>query len=117
MQQIKWQLEFPPEIQAEREPIVAALDRAMNEATVEAVREAQTLAGEWLARHPEDLIIWDAGEPIAMLADALVAMGRRKSGRSLKPGNAKSRLSPADPVNTKAAAPYFWKPLPFDYEP
>jgi ABC-type sugar transport system substrate-binding protein len=68
---IKWQLEFPPEIQAEREPILAALDRAMDERTVEAVQEAQRLAGEWLARHPEDLVIWDAGEPIAMLADAL----------------------------------------------
>ena len=68
---IKWQFEFPPEIQAEREPILAALDRAMSERTAEACLEAQTLAGEWLARHPEDLIIWDAGEPIAMLADAI----------------------------------------------
>ncbi len=74
----RWQLEFPPEIQAEREPILAALDRTLDEATVEAVREAQTLAGEWLARHPEDLIIWDAGEPIAMLADALASMEAQK---------------------------------------
>lgn len=60
----RWQLEFPPEIQAQREPILAALDRAMDEATVEAVREAQALASAWLGRHPEDIVIWDAGEPI-----------------------------------------------------
>ena len=70
----RWQLEFPPEIQAQREPILAALDRAMDEGTVEAVREAQALASAWLGKHPEDLVIWDAGEPIAMLADALAWM-------------------------------------------
>ena len=75
---IKWQLEFPPEIQAEREPILAALDRAMDERTIEAVREAQTLAGEWLARHPEDFAVWDAGEPIAMLADAFASMEAKR---------------------------------------
>ena len=71
---IEWQFEFPPEIQAEREPILAAMDYAMSERTVEAVREAQTLASAWLARHPEDYAIWDGGEPIAMLADALAIM-------------------------------------------
>ena len=75
---IKWQFEFPPEIQAEREPILAALDRAMDERTIEAVREAQTLAGEWLARHPEDFAVWDAGEPIAMLADAFASMEAKR---------------------------------------
>ena len=74
---MEWQFEFPPEVQAEREPILAALDRAMTERTVEAVAEAQTLAGEWLYRHPEDYAIRDAGEPIAMLADALTFMAER----------------------------------------
>ena len=81
---IKWQFEFPSEIQAEREPILAALTRAMYERTVEAVREAQTLAGEWLARHPEDLVIWDAGEPIAMLADALAWMEAQKDREEME---------------------------------
>jgi hypothetical protein len=80
----RWQLEFPPEIQAEREPILAALVRAMDEGTVEAVQEAQTLAGEWLARHPEDLTIWDAGEPIAMLADALAWMEAQKDREEME---------------------------------
>ncbi len=80
----RWQLEFPPEIQAQREPILAALVRAMDEGTVEAVQEAQTLAGEWLARHPEDLTIWDAGEPIAMLADALAWMEAQKDREEME---------------------------------
>ena len=74
----EWQFEFPPEVQAEREPILAALHRAMRERTAEACLEAQTLAGEWLARHPEDLTIWDAGEPIAMLADAIAWVEAQK---------------------------------------
>jgi hypothetical protein len=71
---MKWQLEFPPEVQAKREPVLAAQVRAMNEGTAEAVREAQELALAWLVCHPEDLVMWDAGEPVAMLADALAAM-------------------------------------------
>ena len=71
---IEWKLEFPPDVQAEREPVLAAQIRAMNEGTMEAVREAQELALAWLARHPEDLVMWDAGEPVAMLADALAIM-------------------------------------------
>ena len=81
---MKWQLEFPPEIQAQREPILAALDRAMDEATVEAVQEAQTLASVWLGRHPEDFAIWDAGEPIAMLADALANMQAQKDREEME---------------------------------
>lgn len=54
---VKWQLEFPPEIQAQREPILAALVLAMDEQTVEAVQEAQSLASVWLGQHPVDLVI------------------------------------------------------------
>ena len=50
----------------------------MTERTIEAVREAQALALDWLDRHHEDLTIWDAGEPVAMLADALIAMERQR---------------------------------------
>jgi len=71
---VEWKFEFPPDVQAEREPVLAAMDYAMSERTVEAVREAQILASAWLARHPEDYAIWDGGEPIAMLADALAIM-------------------------------------------
>lgn len=70
-EKITFQFKFPPEVQAGREPVLRALDRAMVERTVEVVREAQDLARVWLMRHPEDYAVWDAGEPIAMLADAL----------------------------------------------
>ena len=75
---MEWQFEFPPDVQAEREPILEAQVRAMRERTVEAVREAQELALAWLARHPEDLVMWDAGEPIAMLADAFASMEAKR---------------------------------------
>lgn len=80
----RWQLEFPPEIQAQREPILAALDRAMAERTVEAVQEAQALASAWLGQHPEDFAIWDAGEPIAMLADALAWREAKKDREEME---------------------------------
>ena len=69
--EIEWRFEFPPDMQAEREIVLAALDRAMAERSPEAVREAGALAGEWVTRHPDDYVVWDAGEPIAMLAGAL----------------------------------------------
>ena len=80
-QNITFRFEFPPEVQAEREPVLRALDRAMAERTVEAVRAAQTLASAWLTRHPEDYAVWDAGEPIAMLADALEIVAREEQAR------------------------------------
>jgi len=77
-EKITFRFEFPPEVQAEREPVLRALDRAMAERTPEAVREAQRLARAWLTRHPEDYVVWDAGEPIAMLADALEIVAREE---------------------------------------
>lgn len=59
------------EVQAEREVVFAALERAMRERTPEAVREAGALAWAWVAQHPEDYAVWDAGEPVAMLAEAM----------------------------------------------
>lgn len=71
MTTIEWQFEFPADIQAEREVVFAAMDRAMSEGTVEAIRAAGALAWDWVTRHPEDYAVWDAGEPIAMLAEAM----------------------------------------------
>lgn len=31
-----------------------------------------------MTRHPEDYAVWDAGEPIAMLADALEVIAREE---------------------------------------
>ena len=69
--EIEWQFEFQPDVQAEREIVLTALSRAMTERTPEAIRVAGALAWAWVARHPEDYAVWDAGEPIAMLAEAM----------------------------------------------
>ena len=74
---MEWQLEFPLEVQAERELVIDAQVRAMHEGTAEAVREAQEMALAWLDRYPRDYGLLDAGEPIAMLADALALMAER----------------------------------------
>lgn len=48
----------------------------MRERTEEAVRTGLALARLWLVRHPEDWAMRDAGEPVAMLADALEIIAR-----------------------------------------
>ena len=80
---ITFQFEFPPDVQAEREPVLRALDRAMYEAMPEAVHEAQSVCAAWLERHPDDYAVWDAGEPVAMLADALEIVAREKQTQEM----------------------------------
>jgi len=79
--EIEWQFEFPPDVQAEREVVLAALSRAMDEGTIEVVREAGALAWAWVAKHPEDYAVWDAGEPVAMLGDALETLRHQSQAR------------------------------------
>ena len=78
---IEWQFEFPPDVQAEREVVLASMGRAMDEGTLEAVKEAGALAWAWVAKHPEDYAVWDAGEPLAMLGDALETLRRQGQER------------------------------------
>ena len=79
--EIAWQFEFPPDVQAQREIVLAAMERAMQERTIEAVKEAGALAWAWVAKHPEDYAVWDAGEPLAMLGDALETLRRQAQER------------------------------------
>lgn len=46
---MEWRFEFPPDVQAERDIVLAALDRAMEERPPEAIREAGALAWDWMA--------------------------------------------------------------------
>ena len=69
----EWQFEFPPEVQAERQAVLEAYDQAMRERTPEALKKAGALGWDWVARYPKDYIVWDAGEPLSMLADAIEA--------------------------------------------
>lgn len=74
---MEWQFDFPPEVQAERETVIAAQVRAMQERTAEVMREAQEMALAWLDRYPRDYGLLDAGKPVAMLADAIAIMAEQ----------------------------------------
>ena len=65
-------------MEAQREEAFLALERAMRERTETAVRAGLTLARAWLVLHPEDWAMRDAGEPVAMLADALEVIVREE---------------------------------------
>ncbi len=82
-----------PEDEAQREEAFQALERAMSERTKEAVQTGLTLARAWLVRHPDDWAMRDAGEPIAMLADALEIVAREE--RQGKEHAQKTRDAPA----------------------
>ena len=57
----RWQLEFPPEVVAERAQAV------------------------WLERFPDDYGMWDLGEALWMLGDALVATDPEAASRAATP--------------------------------
>ncbi len=69
-------LEAEPPAEAQREEAFQALERAMRDRTEEAVQTGLALARAWLARRPDDWTMRDAGEPVAMLADALEIVAR-----------------------------------------
>lgn len=71
---MEWQFEFPPEVTAEREQIVATIMRLMTEGTQEAVQEACRMQLAWLERSPNDYGMLDLGESLWMLADAVASM-------------------------------------------
>lgn len=62
--------------ETQREDAFQALERAMSDRTEGAVQMGLTLARAWLAQHPDDWAMRDAGEPVAMLADALEIVAR-----------------------------------------
>jgi len=71
-------LEADSYMEAQREEAFLALERAMRERTETAVRAGLTLARAWLVLRPEDWAMRDAGEPVAMLADALEVIVREE---------------------------------------
>lgn len=74
---MEWQFEFPPEVMAEREQVVAAILRLMAEDTQESVQEACRTQLAWLERYPNDYGMLDLGESLWMLADALAFMAEQ----------------------------------------
>ncbi len=71
---VEWQEEFPPEVAAEREQVIAEILRLMSDAMPLSVREACRMQGAWLERYPRDYGMLDLGELLWMLADALTIM-------------------------------------------
>lgn len=68
-----FRFDFPPEIAAEREQALAAIRRQMAEGTRASVAQAAAAQAAWLERFPNDYGMWDLGESLWMLADALEA--------------------------------------------
>ncbi len=62
---------FSEEIQREREALQQTIREAVAKGTLESVRSAQEKLRAWLEAHPDDYVLWDAGESLALLADAL----------------------------------------------
>lgn len=73
-----WNLCFLAETQVERNSVLAAIDQATSQPTQESVQKAGTLAWDWVGRHPEDYAVWDACEPLSLLAECL----KEKSGHA-----------------------------------
>lgn len=69
----KFKFEFPADLQREREAVFQIVREAVAEGSLETVRAAQERLSDWLELHPDDYTLWDAGEPLALLADALQA--------------------------------------------
>ncbi len=68
-----FRFEFPPEVAAERGLVIAAIRRQMSEGTRASVAQAAAAQTSWLERFPDDYGLWDLGEALWMLANALEA--------------------------------------------
>jgi hypothetical protein len=69
----EFQFGFSPEVEREREALRAFILTALAENTLSAIRAAQEQLCAWLREHPEDYVLRDAGEPLALTEDALQA--------------------------------------------
>jgi hypothetical protein len=69
---------FPVEVQREREALQQTLRAAVHCGDLTTIKAAQEELCLWLQAHPDDYGMWDAGEPLALLADALEAETRQK---------------------------------------
>ncbi len=70
----EWQLEFSPEVAEEREQVITAILRLMDDAAPLSVREACRMQRAWLERYPRDYGMLHLGESLWMLADAVAIM-------------------------------------------
>ena len=68
-----FRFDFPPQMLAEREQIVADILRLMTEDTPTAIREACRMHNAWMDKYPNDYVMLDLGSSLWMLADAIEA--------------------------------------------
>ena len=78
---MKLRYQFPPEVEAERGPVFEAIRRGLAAGTPASVEEASRAQRAWLERYPDDYAMWDIGEPISLLADALEIVAREERER------------------------------------
>lgn len=69
---------FSAEMQQEREALQQTLRDAVRCGDLTTIKAAQEELCLWLQSHPDDYAMWDAGEPLALLADALEAKAVQK---------------------------------------
>lgn len=73
---MKFRYEFPPDVEAERETVFEVIRKGLSMGTQVSVTEASRAQLAWLERYPDDYAMWDIGEPISLLADALEIVAR-----------------------------------------
>jgi hypothetical protein len=65
--------DLPSEVVAQRGESLVAIRRLLAEDTLEATRRAAAIQREWLDQYPDDYVMWDAGEVLAMTENAILA--------------------------------------------
>lgn len=66
-----FRFDFAPEVVAERSLVLQRIRDLLTQDTRETVQEAGELQRAWLDRYPDDAIMWETGEVLAMTEDAL----------------------------------------------
>ncbi len=75
---MKFRYEFPSDVEAERETVFEVIRHGLSLGTQASVTEASLAQLAWLERYPDDYAMWDIGEPISLIADALEIVVRKE---------------------------------------
>ncbi|MDQ2686860.1 MAG: hypothetical protein M3Y28_03230 [Armatimonadota bacterium] len=70
---INFRVDFPPDVVAQREQALDEIRQLLACDTLASVRAAIRIQVDWLDRYPNDYVMWDAGELLAMSEDAILA--------------------------------------------
>lgn len=70
---IIFRTDLPQEVVTHREQVQSEIRRLIAQDTLESVRQAIRLQMSWLERYPDDYVMWDIGEVLGKLEDAILA--------------------------------------------